>query len=62
MYKNTMGQLKNTTDACWGCILVECVQATCHFLRTPSLEESLARSTWLGDNRGVTVTTQNGPK
>ena len=28
-----MGQLKNTTDVCWGCILVECVQATCHFLR-----------------------------
>ena len=33
MYKNTMGHIKNTTDVCWGCILVECIQATCHFLR-----------------------------
>ena len=36
MYKNTMGHIKNTTDVCWGCILVECVQATCHFLRAPT--------------------------
>ena len=26
----------------------------------PSLEGSLPKSTWMGDNRGVTVTTQNG--
>ena len=51
MYKNTMGQNKNTTDVCWGCIPVECVQATCHFLR--ALEASLPRSTRLGDNRGA---------
>ena len=45
MYKNTMGQLKNTTDVCWGCILVECVQATCHFLR--------ARLHWKGVYQGA---------
>ena len=50
------------SDVCWGCILVECDQGTCHFLYAHSLEESLPRSTWLGDNQGVTATTQNGPK
>ena len=30
--------------------------------RTASLERRLPRSTWMGDNRGVTVTKQNGPK
>ena len=25
MYKNTMGQIKNTSDVYWGCFLVECV-------------------------------------
>ena len=34
MYKNTMGQIKNTTNEYWGCFLVECVQETCNFLRT----------------------------
>ena len=45
MYKNTMGQIKNNTDVCWGCILVECVQATCHFLR--------ARLHWKGVYQGA---------
>ena len=33
MYKNTMGQIKKTTNDYWGCFLVECVQETCNFLR-----------------------------
>ena len=37
MYKNTMGQIKNTTNEYWGCFLVECVQETCNFLREHSL-------------------------
>ena len=37
MYKNTMGQIKNTTNEYWGCFLVECVQETCNFLRAHSL-------------------------
>ena len=60
MYKNTMGQIKNTTNDYWGCFLVECVQETCNFLRARSLEATLPTSMWLGDNREVTFTTQNG--
>ena len=60
MYKNTMGQIKNTTNDYWGCFLVECVQETCNFLRAHSLEASLPTSTWMGDNREVIFTTQNG--
>ena len=60
MYKNTMGQIKNTTNDYWGCFLVECVQETCNFLRARSLEATLPTSIWLGDNREVTFTMQNG--
>ena len=60
MYKNTMGQIKKTTNDYWGCFLVECVQETCNFLRAHSSEASLPTSTWMGDNREVIFTTQNG--
>ena len=55
MYKNTMGQIKNTTNDYWGCFLGECVQETCNLL-----EASLPTSTCMGDNREVIFTTQNG--
>ena len=60
MYKNTIGQIKNTTNDYWGCFLVECVQETCNFLRAHSLEASLPTSTCMGDNREVIFTMQNG--